>query len=36
MMLYAWRSRQQGKGLDWFRERLSRSDDSIQWFGAQG
>jgi len=35
MMLYAWRSRQQGKGLDWFRERLSRPDDSIQWLGAQ-
>jgi DNA-binding transcriptional LysR family regulator len=33
MLFYAWRSRQQGRGLDWFRERLSRQDEGPDWFG---
>jgi len=36
MLMYAWRSRQQGRGLDWFRQRLSRPNDAIQWCSAQG
>jgi hypothetical protein len=35
MLMYAWRSRQQGRGLDWFRGRLARPDDAIQWCSAQ-
>jgi hypothetical protein len=31
MLFYAWRSRQQGLGLEWFRGRLKQEDRRPNW-----
>ena len=34
MLYYAWRTRHQGKALDWFRERLCGPEEPFEWFAA--